>query len=223
MHTTISWGRLASLVVILPLSVTPHVLPGSLSSDTPDDKEEPQLLSGNSTQETIFSRLGLEKRDQFNTIQNNDADKSILDQAFQDMRELVEVVVNNPNPDALNRYFVPGPGVQRQVISVFETIRLMAQPGGYPAPPGGFDVDIGKTNLNEISLRRVSRGKGFTTLAESFEVDYTSTEPGLIKVYDFGWGALFRRLLRDINCNDIGPKVNYKMYFLGSVLLHETM
>ena len=215
MHTTISWGRLASLAVVLPLSVTPHVLP-------PDDTPETHLLSRNSTQETISSRWSLEKREPFNTIMNGKDDKSILDQAFQDMLELATVVAENPNLDALNRYFVVEEGVERQVTRIFETILLMAQPGGYPPPEGGFG-QVTKTNLNEISLRRASKGDTLTILAESFELNSKSKKQGVIDVYDFGWGALHKRLLRDTTCDDIGPQVNYKMYFLGSVLLHETM
>ena len=141
-------------------------------------------------------------------------DAVILDQAFKDMVQIVTYVQQNPNPQVLARYFRPTD--QNQVTSIFNTVRQMAQVGGYPNPhPALYPTD-----LNQIHVFR-KKGSG-TTLAESFDAKGTYKDPQT-EVYDFGWGAVFKQLISQIDCDCHIKKTNYKMYTLGALLLHEIL
>lgn len=141
-------------------------------------------------------------------------DAGILQQAFADMVEVVTYVQQNPNPQVLARYFRPTD--QAHVTAIFNTVRQMAQPGGFPNPP----KQLLPTDLNQIRVSRKT-GVGFT-LAESFNVQAISTGPR-VEVYDFGWGALYRRLKSDVDCDCDIKKTSYKMHILGTLLLHEVL
>ena len=156
------------------------------------------------------------KRNLFNLNGNEVDDESILGQAFLDMQTLVTYVAQNPNAQVLARYFRPQDA--GDVNAIFNTVMQMASTNP-PATPPGQSVSR-PMDLHDINVIR--SGGGFPTLAESFDVSVISVFPQ-IKVYDFGWFALWQRLLRSIRCSHIGPKTNYKMHFLGSLLLHEVL
>ncbi|KAL8945831.1 MAG: hypothetical protein Q9222_007686 [Ikaeria aurantiellina] len=162
----------------------------------------------------------LEKRGYFNF--NNvplGGDRTILLAAFQDLRDLVNTVVANPNPGVLQNYFDPNDA--GDVANVFQTVQQMIGIGGVPNPPHpGF----GPTDLANIQIRRSNEGCGPLVLAYSQGVaTLSAANTRLITICDFGWNVLFKRLRRDIECSDIGPKVNYKMQFLGGIMLHEIL
>ncbi|KAL8868536.1 MAG: hypothetical protein Q9174_004926 [Haloplaca sp. 1 TL-2023] len=141
-------------------------------------------------------------------------------QAWVDLSNVVDVVVQNPNPNVLQNYFDPGDA--GDVANVFQTIQGMIAPGGVQNPP---NAGLGPTDLQEIQVLRTNAGCGNLVLAFSEAVG-TSTNvrnPRKITICDFGWNVLYRRLRRDLTCEMIGPKVNYKMQFLGPLLLHEVL
>ena len=173
--------------------------------------------------DAVFSRTQaeLKRRGLYNFGTNSDADTTILQQGFLDMVDVVTHNANNPNGGVLSRYFRPGD--QAQVTAVFQTVLRMAQAGGYqnaPPFPGGR---ISPQDLSEISVVHSSEVQ-LRTLAESFNVQPVGGTNPQIKVYNFGWNALWQRLRQSLQCGrDIGPKTNYKMHFLGTLLLHETL
>ncbi|KAL8768881.1 MAG: hypothetical protein Q9194_005584 [Teloschistes cf. exilis] len=146
-------------------------------------------------------------------------DKSIIIDAFADMSAVVNEVVDHPNPGVLQNYFDPGDA--DDVASVFRTVQAMIQPGGVPnAPNPGF----GPTNLNQIRIRRQGILSGCPPGLLAYSSGYaTTTKDRETVICDFGWTVLYRRLRRDIECAKIGPKINWKMQFLGPLLLHETL
>ena len=160
------------------------------------------------------------KRGLYNLGQNKQSDTSILEQAYLDMVEVVTYVAANPNSQVMARYFSPADATA--VTAIFNTVRLLAQPGGYPNPPGG-PLPIW-TDLSHISVTRKTDLTSLPTLAEAEGTNIGETTGQAITVYDFGWAALWQRLLKSLQCErDIGPKTNYKMHFLGTLLLHETL
>ncbi|KAL8661206.1 MAG: hypothetical protein Q9202_005808 [Teloschistes flavicans] len=146
-------------------------------------------------------------------------DKSVVIDAFADMSAVVNEVVNHPNPSVLQNYFDPGDA--DDVASVFRTVQAMIQPGGVPnAPNPGF----GPTNLNQIRIRREGLFSGCSAGLLAYSSGVASLTPTReIVICDFGWTVLYKRLRRDLQCANIGPKINYKMQFLGPLLLHETL
>ena len=130
------------------------------------------------------------------------------------MFDVVTYVQQNPNPQALSRYFSPND--QAYVTAIFDTVRQLAQPGGLPNPRTGI-------RLSDLSQVVVNRVGGFgAVLAETSEFGLTDQNPS-IEVNDFAWGALYKRLKSDLNCDCDIKKVNYKLHFLGTLLLHETL
>lgn len=157
------------------------------------------------------------KRSLYNLAGNNPSDESILGQAFLDLQTLVTYVAGNPNAQVLARYFDPNDA--NDVTAIFTTVMQMASTNP-PSNPAGARANLAPTDLHNISVIRA--GGGFPNLAESFNVGPQNTNQQ-IKVYNFGWSGLWQRLLQSIKCSNIGPKTNYKMHFLGSLLLHETL
>ena len=140
----------------------------------------------------------------------------ILQQAFQDMVDVVTYVSRNPNPQVLRRYFATSD--QAAVTAIFNAVRQMALQGGFSNPPS---IGLSPTDLNQISVSR-KRGPPFD-LAQSFGTHSQEVARGnRIEVYDFGWGALWKRLRSEVKCCDI-KKTNYKMHILGTLLLHEVL
>ena len=158
------------------------------------------------------------KKSLYNLVGNNPSDESILGQAFLDLQTLVTYVAGNPNAQVLARYFDPNDA--NDVTAIFNTVMQMASVNPPRNPPGGARANLRPTDLHNISVIRASGG--FPDLAEAFNVGPQDRNQQ-IKVYNFGWSALWQRLLQSIPCSDIGPKTNYKMHFLGSLLLHETL
>ena len=157
------------------------------------------------------------KKSLYNLASNNPSDESIFGQAFLDLQTLVTYVAGNPNPQVLARYFDPNDA--NDVTAIFTTVMQMASVNP-PTNPPGARANLQPTDLHNISVVRSSGG--FPDLAESFNVG-VQDRGQQIKVYNFGWSGLWQRLLQSIKCSDIGPKTNYKMHFLGSLLLHETL
>ena len=164
----------------------------------------------------LYPRNELKARGLYNLAGNAQGNEAILGQAFLDMQALVTYVAGNPNAQTLARYFNPNDA--NDVTAIFTTVRDMAQPGGATNPPS--QANFGPSDLSQISVIRASGSP--PDLAEAFNTAAAGNNPQ-IKVYDFGWGALWQRLRSSIDCSMIGPKTNYKMHFLGSLLLHETL
>ena len=163
----------------------------------------------------IDAKPELRVRGLYNLAGNDQSDETILGQGFLDMVALVTYVAANPNAAVMARYFSPNDAAD--VTAIFHTVEQMAAPGGFPNPPNG----VRPTDLSQIAMSRASGG--IPDLAESFDTSSTSTNPE-IKIYDFGWSALWQRLRQSLQCSrDIGPNTNYKMHFLGSLMLHETL
>ena len=159
----------------------------------------------------------LTKKTLYNLAGNDPSDESILGQAFLDLQTLVTYVAGNPNAQVLARYFDPNHA--NDVNAIFNTVMQMASTNP-PTNPPGARANLVPTDLHSISVTRAKGG--FGTLAESINVGPINMYQA-IKVYDFGWNSLWQRLLQSIECSMIGPKTNYKMHFLGSLLLHETL
>lgn len=173
-----------------------------------------------STYDSSYAGPDLSKRGLYKLGQNSPSDASILQQAYLDMVQVVTFVAANPNPQVMARYFSPADAAD--VTAIFNTVRLMAQPGGFPNPLA--DVLPIWTDLSDITVVHTNGIKELGTLAESDRTNIGITTGQIINVYDFGWTALWQRLLGDLQCaRDIGPKTNYKMHFLGTLLLHETL
>lgn len=173
--------------------------------------------------DAVFSRTSaeLKRRGLYNFGPNNAADTTILQQGFLDMVDVVTHNANNPNAAVMARYFRAGDAAQ--VTAVFNTVLQMAQAGGYPNAPPFPGGRISPQDLSEIQVVRSSAVQ-LRTLAESFNVEPVGAANPTINVYNFGWNALWQRLRQSLQCGrDIGPKTNYKMHFLGTLLLHETL
>ena len=170
--------------------------------------------------DAVFSRTQAElsKRGLYNFGSNSAADTTILQQGFLDMVDVVTHNANNPNGAVMARYFSPGD--QAQVTAVFQTVLRMAQAGGYQNAPNFPGGRISPQDLSEISVVHSSEVQ-LRTLAESFNIGPVGATGPQIKVYNFGWASLWQRLRQNLQCGrDIGPKTNYKMHFLGTLLLH---
>ena len=162
----------------------------------------------------------ISKRGLYNLGQNSANDASILQQAYLDMIDVVTFVADHPNAQVMARYFSPADAAD--VTAIFNTVRLMAMPGGFPNAPN--DPLPIWTDLSDITVTRTHDIKSIGTLAESLGTLIGTTTGQTINVYDFGWTALWQRIRSDLQCaRDIGPKTNYKMHFLGTLLLHETL
>ena len=173
--------------------------------------------------DAVFSRTQAElrKRGLYNFGTNNAADTTILQQGFLDMIDVVTHSATSPNAGVMARYFRAGDAAQ--VTEVFNTVLKMAQAGGFPNPPAFPGGRISPTDLSEISVVRSSEVQ-IRTLAESFDIVAVGATAPQIKVYNFGWGALWQRLRQSLKCGtDITDKTNYKMHFLGTLLMHETL
>ena len=173
--------------------------------------------------DAVFSRTQaeLKRRGLYNFASNGAGDTTILQQGFLDMVDVVTHNAHNPNAGVLSRYFRPGD--QAQVTAVFQTVLNMAGAGGYQNPPAFPGGRISPTDLSEINVVHSTEVQ-LRTLAESFDIQPVGGANPTIKVYSFGWTALWQRLRSSLQCGrDIGPKTNYKMHFLGTLLLHETL
>ncbi len=179
---------------------------------------------------TIFVPPELRKRGPFLLDPTISAgDMSYLRQAFIDMLELVTFVAANPNRQVLQRYFDLND--ENEVTAIFNTVRRMAEPGGFPRPAGS--EFIRPYDISEITILRTHGSLPNLAFANNVEAQYRpSTNPQFpdpdrtptITVTSFGWGALWKRRRNDLKCGvDIGPKTNYKMHYLGSLLLHEIL
>lgn len=193
-----------------------HALSNRFAHGTLDDRvAEPIFDSTEDSVDLHYKKLT--KKSLYNLAGNNPADESILGQAFLDLQALVTYVSANPNAQVLARYFDPNDA--NDVTAVFTTVMQMASVNP-PRNPAGARANLRPTDLHNISVIRSSGG--FPNLAESFNVGFQDQNQQ-IKVYNFGWSGLWQRLRSSIQCSDIGPKTNYKMHFLGSLLLHETL
>lgn len=165
------------------------------------------------------NRIRLQKRavSGFDLAGNNADDTSILTAAFNEMMELVNFVSDHPNVDVIARYFAPNTNALNDATAIFNSIRLMAGPNGHPQPAGNFAPN----SLHGILVRRTRGGFPFT-LADALDTTGNSVHP-TINIYDYGWSSLWQRLRSGIKCSDIGPRTNYKMHFLGSLILHEIL
>ena len=173
--------------------------------------------------DAVFSRTQaeLKRRGLYNFASNGPGDTTILQQGFLDMVDVVTHNAHSPNAGVLARYFSPGD--QAQVTAVFQTVLSMAGAGGYQNPPAFPGGRISPTDLSEINVVHSTEVQ-LRTLAESFNVQPVGSTNPTINVYNFGWNALWQRLRQNLQCGrDIGPKTNYKMHFLGTLLLHETL
>ncbi|KAI4194972.1 MAG: hypothetical protein LQ350_007458 [Teloschistes chrysophthalmus] len=162
----------------------------------------------------------LGKRGLFDLSLVNGGTATIIQQAWVDLSNLIDIVVANPNQNVLQSYFDPNDAAD--VANVFTTLQKMFAPGGVQNPP---NQGLGPTDLGEIQVRQTNDGCSPLVLAYSVGLG-TSTNarnPRQITICDFGWNVLYRRLRRDLTCDMIGPKVNYKMQFLGPLLLHEIL
>lgn len=194
-----------------------HALENRFAHGSLEDRMAEPVF-GSVNDDSPHSHVKFAKRSLYNLAGNNPADESILGQAFLDLQTLVTFVAGNPNAQVLARYFDPTDAAD--VTAVFTTVMQMASVNPPTNPPGGAREGLVPTDLHNISVVRSSGG--FPDLAESFNVGIKDHNQQ-IKVYNFGWSALWQRLLSSIQCSDIGPKTNYKMHFLGSLLLHETL
>ena len=138
------------------------------------------------------------------------------------MQAFVTYVAANPYPQILARHFGPNTNAQNDVTAIFDTVRRMALPNGFRPANSRWD-HVGPYDLGEITIQRPNGG--YPKLAESFNVRAANVpQYPFINIYNFGWGALWKRRRADLECGkDIGPKVNFKMHFLGSLLFHEVM
>ena len=165
--------------------------------------------------------IELRRRGEFLLSSVSAGDATILRQAFVDMLELVNFVAMNPNPRIFQRYF--DPQYVADVNAIFATVRDMAADGGIPRPANGAK----KVRPYDISEITILRGEGkLPNVAFSLNTrpQPANDDPQTITVTSFGWGALWRLLRGDLECGrDIGPKVDYKMHFLGSLLFHEVL
>ena len=165
----------------------------------------------------------LEKRGPIRVAYRTDSEKADLNHAYQDMLTLVGFVYNNwaqVDPDIFDVYFHPFHVTK--VKQVAYTILRMAQPGGITDMPGSLQA-FRPTDLSDIVLIREHGVPPI--LAESFNVGSRGLDPK-IAIYDFGWQVLRnRRFLSDYpaDCSKIGSKVDYRMQFLGGLLLHEVL
>lgn len=193
--------------------------------------------------DTILTPVVLSKRGQFKLNNEiSDGDKSYLQQAFIDMQELVTFVAANPNPAVTARYFDPND--QNDVTAIFDTVRRMAEAGGVPRPSGERYLNIRPYDLSELTIllaksiqlkllldpgvfieESLTLAFAENTNAEYREINHQIPEyPPTITVTEFGWGALWQRQRRSISCRrDIAGRTNFKMHFLGSLLLHEIL
>ena len=146
---------------------------------------------------------------------------------YWDMINLLQVVIANPHLPTMNWYF---DGAAADITAVFQTVLDMSQPGGTQAQDPALR-QYGPTALDQITVKRVHGGQPLNpgtgaVLADSDNVSINDMSTGAIpttQVYDWGWQVLYRRFRYEIDCSMIGPKVNYKMQFLGGVLLHEIL
>ena len=74
--------------------------------------------------------------------------------------------------------------------------------------------------MDDLNSNRLTRAKGKPNAPAECERTHAGppvTEK-MITVYDFSKGAVFKRLLSEVDCdNDVG-KVSYSLFTLGSVL-----
>ena len=227
----IMFGLHTSCQIILGLAIctsisASHKLDKTFADPSPafesyyDSVDVRDANKNDSTYEKPYVGPELSKRGLYNLEQNSPSDGSILRQAYLDMVQVVTYVADHPNLQVMARYFNPADAAD--VTAIFNTVRLMAQPGGFPNPPVG-PLPIW-TDLSNITVVHKNGIKEFGTLAESDNTLIGTTTGMIIYVYDFGWTALWQRLLGNLQCaRDIGPKTNYKMHFLGTLLLHETL
>ena len=227
----ITFGLFTSYHVILGLALytstsSSHTLEGrfadhSAASESFHDSVYARDANQNdSTYHKPYAGSEFSRRDLYDLGQNSPSDASILQQAYLDMVKVVTFVAANPNPQVMARYFSPADAAD--VTAIFNTVRLMAQPGGFPDPP--VDLLPIWTDLSNITVVRKNGIQELGILADSERTHLGITTGQTIYIYDFGWSGLWQRLLGDLQCpRDIGPKTNYKMHFLGTLLLHETL
>lgn len=165
----------------------------------------------------------LEKRGPMRVSYRTNSENADLIHMNQDMVYFVGYVYNNwarVDPNIFETYFNPTHVVKVQQVAY--TVLRMNQPGGITAMPPNLQV-FRPTDLSEIVLLR-EHGTP-PTLAQSFGVRPRDLDPK-IAIYDFGWQVLKnRRFLSDYpaDCSKIGPKVDYRMQFLGGLLFHEVL
>ena len=221
----ISLSRFAAYLLVLTLT-TAQVSPTRLDQpslrrsfhDEVYERDDSDARNG-----TNVSTFEIQKRGNFQHDRSvSSGDASYFQQAFIDLTNLVNYVAANPNAYALNRYFVPAD--HADVGRIFNTVRSMIQPGGIPQ--NQRDRGAGPYDLADFTL--VRKHGTSPDLAESFNIEILrrGQGPPQIAVYDFGWSALYRRRRQDLRCGlnkEIGPRTDYKMHFLGSLLLHEIL
>ena len=165
----------------------------------------------------------LEKRGPMRVSYRTNSENDDLNHAYQDLLTLVGFVYNNlarVDPNIFETYFHPFHFSKVQRVAY--TILRMAQPGGITDMPGNLQA-FRPTDLSEIVLIR-ERGLP-PILAQSNNVASRALDPK-IAIYDFGWQVLRnRRFLSDYpaDCSKIGPKVDYRMQFMGGLLFHEVL
>ena len=209
-HAIIAWFSL------LVLTASPHVIERRIEDVTSTANDSSAILHERSDIDQGEAGLWktFNKRGQFNFVQGSDGDKAILRDAFNDMVDLVTYVARNSNEKVLRKYFRASD--KDDVTRIFDTVRQMAQDNGHP----DSTPQIGPKDLNKIVINR-AKGVPYL-LADSSDLSLYSTHP-TIRVLDFGWAALYRRRVSEIDCNCHVKKVNYKLHFLGSLILHEVL
>ena len=180
------------------------------------------------SQVPISSQLGCDKPQfnvsddvhinrQFNYVNEEKEIVDIFKGAYRDLVEVLDVLLadGGVHQPTFERYFDWGD--RDGVIRTFRTVSRMASDRGYfPAPFG-----ISPLDLRGIQVKKVSE-KGLILAAAGNVKRNTMNDPQIF-VYDLGWKGLWRLLKDDIQCVDIGPTTNWKMHFLGTLLLHETL
>ena len=206
---------------------TANSLNGDLKGRSLYDSQYDDLYSWNDTfpgkrQEARISKRGLQTIDIAEAKERQD-----VEFALHEMMDLVQYVVDRPNDQVLGRYF------PRQdwedVKSIFRTVLSLAKDGSQADPlnPARRPYD-----LSQIKISRQARSEDPNlqswakplVLADAVQSELIPRNPndlGIV-IYDFGWDVLFKRFMTQ-DCKDIGPNTNYKMHFLGSLLLHETL
>ena len=167
----------------------------------------------------------MRKRSEFTIGKNvKEGDATDIHQAYIDLCAILKNVTEdvhspNINLNTFDRYFNHfDPKYISRVQGLFRTVLQMALDG--VNVQGTTSLGKRPRDLNEITILR---SKSWNTyLAEAQNVDPDNLD-ATITIYDFGWDALHQRTLQQLTCADIGPKTNYKMHVLGSLLLHEIL
>ena len=237
MRQCLSTRSLASTLLILSLvrfSLSLHSHPADDTHQSEPGNVPPHALFKRFPEHQDLGRLNeyeepenhtrLEKRGAIRVSYRTNVENADLYHAYQDMLYLVDYVQSRAtqiNPNIFDVYFHPFHATK--VMKVAKTILQMAQPGGITSVP--MDLQLYRpTDFSEIVLLREHGGVA-PVLGEAFNYRSRALDPRIV-IYDFGWQVLRnRRFLSDYpaDCSKIGSKVDYRMQFLGGLILHEVL